>query len=158
VHDKKVSEIAWKKVGEISYLEMLPGSREFVWHLSKKQNLPLKGEYGENSCYIEFRKVLSPENTRKRYQLTYRVNPNETNPYVVIRLWGRIGGQLKSDIKEFNSHQDACGFFISICSTRIKHGYTISGVDEARFPDREWLERHRNLIDPEFVPQLYLFS
>jgi 8-oxo-dGTP pyrophosphatase MutT (NUDIX family)/predicted DNA-binding WGR domain protein len=156
--DKKIAEILWKKVDEIPYVAMLPGSREFIWHVAKRESLPLPKTYTGNYSFIEFRKINAKSNSRKRYQLTYRISPDEENPYTVTRMWGRIGGDQRIISESFAKHDDACNYLLIHCKARIAHGYSISQIDEENFPDLDWLNSHRNLIHNELNLQLSLFN
>lgn len=154
--DPKVGSIAWFPFAEIPLLGVLPGSREFLLHLARSLGQSLPGSDVPNTVsFIEFQRIEPKVNCQRRYCLTLRLLPSDSSPYLLTRLWGRIGAVSRAMHQSFVDEPAARDAFIRHCERRITRGYDVIDVDRATFPDLAWLRVH---FQGRHSPQLSLFE
>lgn len=67
---------------------------------------------------------INPEKNEARFYLV-EVGPSLLDPWAVIRLWGRIGGQQKGLVTPCQSATEAEALAGRLVRRKLKRGYTI---------------------------------
>ncbi len=140
--DHRVRSVVWKKVSEIDYLSMLPGSREFVWMVAQKHGIDIPNDHPvRNYSEIEFHRIDPKKNESKYYRLSLRLDFNKPKPYMIQRAWGRIGASPQLLKEAYVHEQSASERLLEIAEERLKKGYIITSYSE-HSPIRGWLRKH----------------
>ena len=127
----------WISVNEIPYARVIPGSKEFLlWrlHTLYPQSIPQDANLYE----MTLQSVNKSENKFRRYRVVLSFHPGSSDPYEVVREWGRIGRPLSRKSENFRRMDQALESAQALVSARQAHGYSITFVQE-NHPLRTWL-------------------
>jgi len=136
----KIKDLRWFKFDEIDFSRVLPGSREFIWHLAQKHSIEL-AVHTPMVAYASFTLVDPSKNMRKFYSIALQINPAAEYPYVLTTKSGRLG-QLASGrpmIEFFSSDKEARAEILKCLKARRMRGYVVNEYS-GNFPFRSFLE------------------
>lgn len=145
--EEKVGEVRWCSFEDISFLEIMAGSREFIyWTLREHCGLDFSHLKNPEFGFICFENVNAKKNHFKRYQIIILFNPkaSDKNIYCLSCHYGKINGKTQT-INDYFENEFSLQDELKRRSTdRIKHGYKILSYDN--FPLKDWLTQHSTFI------------
>lgn len=128
----------WISVNEIPYDQVIPGSKEFLlWrlHTLYPQSIPPDANLYE----MTLQAINKVENKFRRYRVVLSFHPGSSDPYEVVREWGRIGRPLSRRSERFRRMDQALESAQALVAARQAHGYSVTFVQE-NHPLRSWLQ------------------
>jgi ADP-ribose pyrophosphatase YjhB (NUDIX family)/predicted DNA-binding WGR domain protein len=138
--DHKIKEVKWFEFDEIDFSRVLPGSREFIWHIAKKHSIDLAG-YKPKIAYALLTLVEPSQNMSRYYSITLQIEPSAEHPYTVTTTRGRLDwrGHGRPIIKTFVSDREARDEILHRLKLRRSHGYALNHYSD-NFPFKAFLE------------------
>lgn len=138
--DHKVEEVRWFAFNEIDFSRVLPGSREFIWHVAKEHSIELTS-YSPQIAYASFTRVEPSKNIHRFYSIVLQIDPSAKHPYIVTIKRGRLGssGTGSSIIETFFSDREVRDRILYRLKRRRSHGYAVSNYSD-NFPLKAFLE------------------
>lgn len=162
VHDNKISEIKWFDMGDFEYLDVIAGSREFLYQAATEFLNIKKSEKDSNedinfSCNIILENIDIKKKHSKFYALIIHYHPEESKPYSVQFRHGKIKSYYRDIVdlykqnpetsnyqtKEFCNDLDMVKPFLSQLNKKIKKGYYVTKYSD-NFPFKSWIEEHKS--------------
>jgi mutator protein MutT len=144
----KVGEVKWIDVFELEFLQIIAGSREFIYWILKYQcKLELARLKNQEFGFIYFENIDEKNNHFKKYQITILFSPNasdESMLYCLSYHYGKIDKKEQTINKYFSNEFLLHKALLTRINDRINHGYYIVYFDN--FPLKDWIEKHRQNI------------
>lgn len=142
----KVGDVKWVDVNELEFLQIIAGSREFIYwclkHHYKVELLKLKNpEFG----FIYFENIDEKNNHFKKYQITILFSPQEADEnklYCLSCHYGKIDKKEQTINEYFPNEFILHKALLNKINSRINHGYYIVHFDN--FPLKDWIEKHED--------------
>ena len=164
INDKKIKDVKWFNIKELNYLDIIPGSRDFIsWIVTERYEHLLEiNKFNIFQSYINFEFCDSIKNSNKFYQISILFDPTnkKEDRYSIQMFWGKIASKDKitsrnheNEYEKFSNHK--IEFYkdeittkkrlVQICNFRIKHGYKITKYTD-NIPIKEWLLENKKNI------------
>lgn len=83
----KVSDAKWFSVSDLEWSSIIPGSREFIWHVVRQYGVDVP-KYESMLSYAAFTKIYPEENNNRRYVIIIQKGDNN---YILTMINGRLG-------------------------------------------------------------------
>lgn len=162
VDDEKISEVKWFELGNLEYLDVIAGSREFLYQaatefLKIKENVKSNKEGINFSCYIILENIDIENKHSKYYALIIHYHPEEPKPYSVQFRYGKIKSYYQNifdlyrqnpetqnvKTEEFFNDLEMVKPFLQKLNKQIKKGYYVTKFSD-NFPFKSWIEEHKS--------------
>jgi len=175
VNDKKISQIKWFDIENLEYLDVIAGSREFLFQAASELLNINDFRKGKNqdvdfSCNIILENIDIEKKHSKYYALIINYHPEELNPYSVQFRHGKIKSYYRNlvdlykqnpetrdfTVKEFCNDLEMVKPFLNQLNSKIKKGYYVTKFSD-NFPFKSWIEEHKGDVKDSKVdlkPQL----
>ncbi|MGI2220594.1 NUDIX domain-containing protein [Shewanella oncorhynchi] len=165
VNDKKISQIKWFDIESLEYLDVIAGSREFIYQAAtellniKSTNHDSECEGVNFSCNIILEHIDIKKNSAKFYALIINFHPEESKAYSVQFRYGKIKSYYSNlkdlykqnpetsnfQIKQYCNDLEMVKPFLSQLNSKIKKGYYVTQYSD-NFPFKSWIEEHKEDI------------
>ncbi|RPI14966.1 MAG: NUDIX domain-containing protein [Ignavibacteriae bacterium] len=152
--DDKIGELKWFKFEEIEFLQIMAGSREFIyWILKNYCSIDLNLLNNSEIAYIVFENIDYHRNHYKQYHIVIQFLPNEYHDklYCLSLQFGRIGKKTYTNNEYYKDEFSLHDYLTKILNRRISHGYYV--VKHENFPLKDWLLEHQDHIKPSQIIQ-----
>lgn len=143
----KVGEIKWIPFTELEFLQIIAGSREFIyWTLKHFCSINFNNLHNPEFAYIYFENINPIKNHFKKYQITIQFTPTESAEklYCLSCQYGKIYKKEKTINEYFKDEFSLNIELLRMVNERINHGYNIIQYDN--FPLKDWINNHQQYI------------
>lgn len=151
----KVGDIKWVDLSELEFLQIIAGSREFIyWSLKNHYKVELLKLKNPEFGFIYFENIDEKNNHFKKYQITILFSPqasDESELYCLSSHYGKIDKKEQTINEYFPNEFLLHKALLNKINNRINHGYYIVHFDN--FPLKDWIEEHEENLKPSKYKQ-----